>query len=115
MEVSEHQRYITTNEFSPLCNQIFHTFHILTTFYIAEACFKLINISNNAHFLACISAYLSKINMPYTISKLFNTFSVNNSYILTLRSVFVQANGELDNLSPFFYYELLPTNDLHKL
>ena len=76
-------------------------------FYIAGARFELINISNNAHFLACISAYLSKINMPYTTSKLFNTFSVNSSYVMTLRSVFVRANGELDTLSPFFYYELL--------
>ena len=40
-------------------------------------------------------------------SKLFNTFSVNSSYVITLRSVFVQANGQLDTLPPFFYYELL--------
>ena len=99
MEVSEHQRYMTTNEFSPLCSQFFHTFHVSTAFYIAGACFELINISNNAHFLACISAYLSKINMPYTTSKLFNTFNVNSSYIITLRSVFVQADGELNTLS----------------
>ena len=40
-------------------------------------------------------------------SKLFNTFSVNTSYVITLPSVFVQANGQLDTLPPFFYYELL--------
>ena len=63
----------------------------------STARFELINISNNAHFLACISAYLSKI-----ISKLFNTLGVNSSYVITLRSVFVQANGELDTLSPLY-------------
>ena len=33
--------------------------------------------------------------------------SLRRCYIITLRSVFVQANGELDTLPPFFYYELL--------
>ena len=27
VEVSEHQRYMTTNAFSPLCSQIFDTIH----------------------------------------------------------------------------------------
>ena len=52
-----------------------------------------------------IQSHLSKINMPYTISKLFNTLGVNSSYVITLHSVFVQANGELNAL--FIYYELL--------
>ena len=58
-------------------------------------------------FLACISAYLSELICLMQTSKLFNTFSVNSSYVITLRSVFVQANGQLDTLPPFFYYELL--------
>ena len=52
-------------------------------------------------------AYLSELICLMQTSKLFNTFSVNSSYVITLRSVFVQANGQLDTLPPFFYYELL--------
>ena len=54
-----------------------------------------------------ISAYLSELICLMQTLKLFNTFSVNSSYVITLRSVFVQANGQLDTLPPFFYYELL--------